>query len=125
KTSTGNIQGGLPPHIHPLATKQLTATASTGNALLLHLHPPATANASEIQKNDRTIIFSVDPNGKLGGPTQEGLYLLRRVTTDATANVVLTTDANAPDSTNQLVMSNNSLCVFDILIAARRIDAAD
>ena len=122
---TGNIQGGLPTHIDPLASNQLTATASTEKALVLHLQPSATANAFEIQKNDGTIIFSVDPNGKLGGPAQEGLYLLRRVTTDATANVVLTTDANAPDLTNQLVMSNNSLCVFEILIAARRIDAAD
>jgi len=37
----------------------------------------------------------------------------------------LTTDANPPGSANQLVMPNNSLCVFDILIGARRTDAAD
>src|ERR1700730_8440044 len=122
---TGNIQGGLPLHTDTLASKQLTATATTEKVLVLQLQPSATANAFEILKNDGTVIFSVDPNGTLGVAGQEGLYLLHRITTDATANVALTTDANAPGLTNQLVMPNNSLCVFDILIAARRTDTAD
>jgi hypothetical protein len=59
------------------------------------------------------------------GDAQEGSYLLRRITTDATAAVVLSADGAAPGSTTQPVMPNNSVYAFDILVSARRTDSAD
>ena len=38
---------------------------------------------------------------------------------------MLTTDAAAAASTNQVVLPNNSVYTFDILISARRTDSAD
>ncbi len=53
------------------------------------------------------------------GDAQRGVYVARTITTDATANVELFLDG----ATEQLVMPNNSVFTFDILVAARRTDA--
>jgi hypothetical protein len=59
-------------------------------------------------------------NGSLGGSgdAQTSLYVARNITTDATL-----TELFLDGSTTQLVMPNNSVFTFDILVAARRTDA--
>lgn len=53
------------------------------------------------------------------GDAQTSMRVLRRATTNATATV-LTADANAPGSTNQLIVPNNSAFAFSILIVGRQ-----
>lgn len=56
---------------------------------------------------------------------QIGWYVMKRITTDATAAVVLTTDAAAPGTTNTPVLPNNSAYTFNCDVIARRTDSAD
>lgn len=56
---------------------------------------------------------------------QIGWYVMKRITTDATAGTVLTTDAAAPGTTNTPVLPNNSAYTFDCYVIARRTDSAD
>lgn len=56
---------------------------------------------------------------------QIGWYVMKRITTDATAAVVLTTDAAAPSTTNTPVLPNNSAYTFNCDVIARRTDSAD
>jgi hypothetical protein len=59
-------------------------------------------------------------NGSFGGSgdAQTSLYVARNITTDATL-----TELFLDGSATQLVMPNNSVFTFDILVAARRTDA--
>lgn len=56
---------------------------------------------------------------------QIGWYNMKRVTTDATAAVVLTTDAGAPSASNTPVLPNNSAYAFFCTCIARRTDSND
>ena len=51
------------------------------------------------------------------GDAQWGLHVLRRLTTDATASVVLTADANTPGTANIPVLPNTSLYGFRIRVS--------
>lgn len=53
------------------------------------------------------------------GDAQYGLFILRRATTDATATV-LTSDASAASTNNQVILPNNSAFTFNILVVARQ-----
>jgi hypothetical protein len=55
------------------------------------------------------------------GDAQRGTYIMRAITTDATAGVELFLDGAG--AAQRLVLPNNSLFTFSILIAARRTDA--
>jgi hypothetical protein len=58
------------------------------------------------------------------GDAQTGKMVLRRATTDATPTV-LTADAGAASTTNQVILPNDSTFAFRILVVARRTDAND
>lgn len=54
-----------------------------------------------------------------GGSAQNGIFVLRRETTNATA-AVLTTDNSAPGTNDQVILSNNSAYAFSGTIVARQ-----
>jgi len=59
------------------------------------------------------------------GDTQAGIYILRRVTTDATATALTTEQATTtPSTVNQVILPNNSAYAFHGTIVARQ-QAAD
>lgn len=60
-----------------------------------------------------------------GGDQQTADYVLSRITTDATAAVVLTADHGTPTAANQPTLPNNGAYTFRILVVARRTDSAD
>ncbi len=61
-------------------------------------------------------------NGKFAtaGDAQHGIYIVRAITTDATAGVELFLDGAG--AAQRLVVPNNSVWTFDILVSARRTD---
>lgn len=54
------------------------------------------------------------------GDAQNGLYVLRRSTTNASATVMTTAGDTAADSTNQIILPNSSAYAFSILIVGRQ-----
>jgi len=76
------------------------------------------------QATARTIYGAVVyASGKFGtrGDAQKGSYVLRGLTTDATPKV-LTADAGAASTTNQVVLPNNSAYTFKALVTSHRTD---
>jgi hypothetical protein len=57
-----------------------------------------------------------------GGDAQSGKFVLRISTTNATP-AVMTSDAGAASTTNQVILPNDSTYAFTILVVARRTDA--
>jgi len=52
------------------------------------------------------------------GSSQHSIFIVKRITTDNTANVILTLDGNSPDSANLLVLPEYSLWTFTIQLSA-------
>jgi hypothetical protein len=53
------------------------------------------------------------------GDAQTGRYILRRYVANTVAPTVLTTDGAAPGTTNQIVLPNNSVYIFDGNVVGR------
>jgi len=114
------------PHVCESSASASWVFGSGGGQPLPATFPPAAATADgSFAEGDGTDarIFGQKAfaNGSFAtaGDAQSGLYVARNITTDATANVELFLDGSAV----QLVMPNNSVFTFDILVAARRTDA--
>ena len=61
----------------------------------------------------------------VAGDAQIATYVLRRKTTDATANVELTASGDVPDATNRLALGTGRLIEFNITVIAHKEFASD
>lgn len=121
-TGSGAQSGGFGNY--SLATGNYAVSLSTLYATANGAYGVAIGNTSSNRSIDRAMNFS---SGIFATnyDNQIGWYVMKRITTDATAAVVLTTDAAAPGTTNTPVLPNNSAYTFNCDVIARRTDSAD
>lgn len=118
--------GDLPIKLYgESASAQVAPVASGTNSVAIGSGSTSTgAGTLSVGDGTRASIYGskVFANGKFAtaGDAQHGVYVLRNVTSSATATELFLDGATA---TQRIVVPNNSVWTFDILIAARRTDA--
>jgi len=107
------------------ASTPTAPTAAGTNAVAIGSGSSASA-ASSYANGDgtdaRTAGMKAYANGKFAtaGDAQHGVYVLRNITTD---NTVTELYLNGVTATSRIVLPNNSLFTFEILVSARRTDS--
>lgn len=120
------VYSDLPIKLYGENQSAPTAPSATGtNAVAIGSGSAASATGSfSVGDGAAASIYGakVFANGKFAtaGDAQTGLYVLRNITTTATATELFLDGATG---TQRLVVPNNSVWTFDILVAARRTDA--
>lgn len=120
------VMGDLPIKLYGENSSAPTAPSATGtNAVAIGSGSAASATGSfGVGDGASASLFGSKAfaNGKFAtaGDAQSGMYVLRAITTDATLTEVFLDGAGA---SQRLVIPNNSLWTFDILVASRRTDA--
>lgn len=120
------VMGDLPIKLYAESVSSPTAPVASGtNSLALGSGSSATATGSLASGDGSSAAVygaAARANGKFAtaGDAQMGFYVLRNITTTAAATNLYLDGAAA---TQRLVVPNNSVWTFDILVAARRTDA--
>lgn len=117
--------GDLPIKLYGESSSAPTAPSATGTNSIAIGSGSAASGAGSVATGDGTSASiygaKVYANGKFAtaGDAQSGLYVLRNITSSATATELF---LDGVTGTQRLVVPNNSLWTFDILVAARRTD---